>query len=320
VHRAALIVNAAAGRRKNLQELVPQLVRILEQRGVQVDVAMTTAAGEAQTIASSAATSGCDAVFACGGDGTAHEALQGLVGTAAALGVVPLGTANVLARNLGLRLDPVNALQQQLSFVPRVIAAGEVSYATNGGEAKRYFTVMAGAGPDGALVYRALAGRGSRLGRGVYYTHAVRLFLTRRFPAFRVEYRRSDSREWEERLAVSVMCARVPDLGGVFSRLTPGGSLLDTDLELVLVKPPAGIGLPAWFALSSAGLHTQNPWLETVRVTEFRCLPLATAQRIHTEVDGEWVGYLPTSVRLIPQAVRLLMPSGIEERETLTMP
>jgi len=276
---------------------------------------MTTAAEESQVMASKAAASGCDVVFACGGDGTVHETLQGLVGTTAALGVVPLGTANVLARNLGLSLDPLKALQQQLSFTPRAISAGEVSYATNGGEAKRYFTVMAGAGPDGALVYHTLAGRRSRLGRGVYYTHAMRLFLTRRFPSFRVEYRRSDSGEWEERLGVSIMCSRVANLGGVFSRLTPGGSLLDPDLELVLVKPPAGIGLPAWFALGTVGLHTRNPWLQTVRVTEYRCAPLATTQSIHAEVDGEWIGRLPMSVRLIPEAVRMLMPNEIAERE-----
>lgn len=306
--RAALIVNAIAGRRKNLQTLVPALVRVLEQNEVLVDATLTTAPGETQTIAADAAANGCDAVFACGGDGTVHEALQGLVGTASALGVVPLGTANALARNLGLSLDPVKALQQQLGFVPRAISVGEVRFATDEGEAKRYFTVMAGAGPDGALVYRMLAGRGSRLGRAVYYTHAVRLFLTRRFPAFRVEYRSSDSDEWKESLAVSVMCARVADLGGVFSRLTRGGSLLDTDLELVLVKPPAGVGLPAWFALSSIGLHARNPWLETVRVSDFRCTPLATTQRIHSEVDGEWIGHLPISVQLIPRAVRILMP------------
>jgi diacylglycerol kinase family enzyme len=215
----------------------------------------------------------------------------------------------VLARNLGLSLDPVRALQQQLSFAPRDISAGEVRYATDDGEGRRYFTVMAGAGPDGALVYRELAGRRSRLGRSVYYAHAARLFLTRRFPAFRVEYRRSDSGEWEERLAAGVMCARVANLGGVFSRLTRGGTLLDADLELVMVKPPAGIGLPAWFALSTVGLHARNPWLETMRVSEFRCVPLAAAQCIHAEADGEWIGCLPMSVRLVPQAVRILMPN-----------
>jgi diacylglycerol kinase family enzyme len=311
VNRAAFIVNAVAGRRKDLRVLVPELVKILEQRGVQANATVTTVAGEAQTIAANAAASGCDVVFACGGDGTVHETLQGIVGTACSLGVVPLGTANALARSLGLSLDPVKALQQQLNFVPRAISVGEARCVAKDVEGRRYFTVMAGAGPDGALVYRALAGRGSKFGRGIYYTHAVRLFLTRRFPAFRVEYRSSDSGEWEQRLAVSVMCARVADLGGVFSRLTRGGSLLDTDLELVLVKPPAGIGLPAWFALNTVGLHARNPWVETVRVTEFRCVPLTSDQPVHAEVDGEWIGHLPMSVRLIPQAAWMLMPNEV---------
>jgi diacylglycerol kinase family enzyme len=317
VRRASLIVNAVAGRRKDLQALLPELVRVLERRGVEASPTVTTAAGQAQAIAADAAARGCDVVFACGGDGTVHETLQGLVGTESALGVVPLGTANALARNLGLSLDPLEALQQQLGFVPRAIPVGEARCVTNDGEGSRYFTVMAGAGPDGALVYRTLAGRRSKLGRGVYYTHAVRLFLTRRFPAFRAEYRRSDSGEWEERIAVSIMCARVADLGGVFSRLTRGGSLLDQDLELVLVKPPAGIGLPAWFALNTVGLHARNPWVETVRVTEFRCAPLVADQIIHAEADGEWIGHLPMSVRLIPQGVWVLMPNEVAT-ETLT--
>jgi diacylglycerol kinase family enzyme len=317
VNRAALIVNAVAGRRKDLRVLVPELVQTLEKHGVQTDVTLTTVAGEAQTLAANAAASGCDAVFACGGDGTVHETLQGIVKTACALGVVPLGTANALARNLGLSLDPAQALRQQLGFVPRAISVAEARCIAKDGEARRYFTVMAGAGPDGALVYRALAGRGSKLGRGIYYTHAVRLFLTRRFPAFRVEFRRRGSDEWEQRLAVSIMCARVADLGGIFSRLTRGGSLLDTELELVVVKPPAGIGLPAWFALNSVGLHARNPWVETVRVTEFRCVPLTSDQPVHAEVDGEWIGHLPMSVRLIPQAAWMLMPNEVAT-ETIT--
>lgn len=310
MNRAALIVNASAGGKKDVQALIPRLVQVLERHGIQVEVTLTTAAGEAQTRAADAAVRGCDAVFACGGDGTVHEVLQGVVGTASSLGVVPLGTANALARNLGLSLDPVKALQQQLDFVPTPIAAGEVCYAAKGGgEARRYFTVMAGAGPDGALVYRILAGRGSKFGRGVYYGHALRLFLTRQFPAFRVEYRSGVSSEWEERLGVGVMCARVGNLGGIFSRLTRGGSLFDTDLELIVVKPPAGIGLAAWFALSTVGLHAINPWLETLRVKEFRCVPL-TDRRIHAEVDGEWIGCLPMSVRVAPRALNLLMPKA----------
>lgn len=294
--------------------MVYALVRVLEQSGVQTNAILTTAAGEAQSIAAAAANES-DAVFACGGDGTVHEVLQGLVRTTAALGVVPLGTANVFARNLHLPLNPIKALEQQLNFEPRVISVGEARYATRESEVTRYFTVMAGAGPAGALVYRLLAGKRSTLGRSAYYVHALKLFLMRNFPAFHVKYRTSDSREWVEERGVSVMCSRVTNLGGVFSRLGSESSPFDSDLLLSIVKPPARVGLPAWFALSRIGLNAQNPWLEEVRVSEFLCTPLETNHRIHAELDGEWVGNLPMSARLLPQAVSLLMPKTTHRRE-----
>jgi diacylglycerol kinase family enzyme len=307
VHRATLVVNASAGRRKDLQTLVHALMRVVEQSGVETNAVLTSAPGEAQSIAAAAANKS-DAVFACGGDGTVHEVLQGLVGTTAALGVVPLGTANVFARNLHLSLNPIKALEQQLNFEPRAISVGEARYTTRESEVTRYFTVMAGAGPDGALVYRLLAGKRSKFGRSAYYAHALRLFFMRSFPAFRVKYRTSDHGEWVEQRGVSVMCSRVSNLGGVFSRLGSGSSPFESDLLLSIVKPPARVGLPAWFALSRIGLNSHNPWLEEVRVSEFICTPIETNHRIHAELDGEWVGYLPLSVRLVPRATFLLMP------------
>jgi diacylglycerol kinase family enzyme len=293
-----------------LRATVHALVQTLEQTGVGVNAVLTKAAGEAQSNAADAAAAGCDAVFACGGDGTVHEVLQGLVGTKAALGVVPLGTANAFARNLGLSLDPVKALQQQLLFESRAISVGEARYTAEGSEVTRNFIVMAGAGPDGALVYRLLTGKRSKFGRSVYYAHSLRLFLTRSFPAFRVDYRRSDCGQWVERRGVGIICSRVANLGGIFSRLVTGSSPNESDLLLSIVKPPARIGLPAWFALSHVRLSTQNPWLEQVRVSEFRCTPLESDHRIHAELDGEWIGHLPMSVRLLPQAVFLLMPKN----------
>jgi diacylglycerol kinase family enzyme len=302
-------VNASAGRRKDLRTLIHALVQVLEQSGVQTNAILTTVAGEAQSIAIAAANKS-DAVFACGGDGTVHEVLQGLVGTTAALGVVPLGTANVFARNLHLSLNPIKALEQQLNFEPSAISVGEARYTTRESQVTRYFTVMAGAGPDGALVYRLLAGKRSKLGRSAYYAHAMRLFLMRSFPAFHVKYRTSDSDEWVEQRGVSVMCSRVAHLGGIFSRLGSGSSPFESDLLLSIVKPPARVALPAWFALSRIGLNAQNPWLEEVRVAEFLCMPSEANHRIHAELDGEWVGNLPMTVRISPQSVLLLMPKN----------
>ena len=108
-----------------------------------------------------------------------------------------------------------------------------------------------------------------------------------------------------------MMCARVADLGGIFRPLARGGLQLESDLRLIVVKPPAQVGLPAWFAFGSVGMHSRNPWLETVRVSEFRCMPITQNRRIHTEADGEWLGHLPMSVRLVPQAISLLLPENI---------
>jgi YegS/Rv2252/BmrU family lipid kinase len=302
VRRATLVINPQAGRKKDLAALVPALCGLLEQHGIAADAVETHAAGDAQRLAAEAVARGSDTVFACGGDGTVHEVLQALVGTEVALGVVPVGTANALARNLGLSMDPMQALAQQIDFKPQKIAVGEVRCGETG--AARFFTVMAGAGPDGMLVYRLLAGQKSALGRWAYYGHAARLFCTQRFDAFRVTYRIAGSAEWRAVSAVSAMAVRVPDLGGVFGRLTPGASLLDDALRLVIVKPPAGLGLPLWFATSALGLHGLNPWLESVEVEEFQLEGAGN----HAQVDGEWLGRLPITVQLKQDALRLLMP------------
>jgi hypothetical protein len=138
-----------------------------------------------------------------------------VVGTNANLGVVPMGTANALARNLGLSPDPLRAILQLAGASGAKIPVGQVEYSAGnvGSEPQsRYFAVLAGAGPDGALVYSLLAGKAA-LGRTAYYAHAARLFMTRRFPPFRISYRLTGSDCWQEDRAVSAMCARVGDLG-----------------------------------------------------------------------------------------------------------
>ncbi len=100
------------------------------------------------------------------------------------IGIVPLGSANALGRHLGLSFDPAEAIRQQLAFSPRTIPLGRVTCAGADGPRSRYFAVMAGAGPDGMLVYRMLAKSKHRLGRSMYYIRAARLFLGSRFPNF----------------------------------------------------------------------------------------------------------------------------------------
>lgn len=201
MRRAILIVNPSAGRRRVLADLTPALVQTLAVHGISATALTTEGPGTAGALAASAASNGADAVFACGGDGTVHAVLQGLVGTNTALGIVPIGTANALARNLGISRDPIRAAAQQAMAEPARIPVGKITYRrasapAGAAVASRYFVVMAGAGPDGALVYSLLAAQKSALGRAAYYAHAARLFLTKAFPPFRVAYRIASSREW----------------------------------------------------------------------------------------------------------------------------
>jgi diacylglycerol kinase family enzyme len=242
--------------------------------------------------------------------------LQGVVGTGANLGVIPMGTANALARNLGLPPDPLRALSQLAGASVAKIAVGQVKYSADNSSSdirSRYFAVLAGAGPDGALVYSLLAGKGA-LGRTAYYAHAARLFITRRFPPFRISYRSTGSDFWHEDRAVSAMCARVGDLGGLFSKLTRGSSPYSESLRLSYLRPPGRISLPSWFVSGQLGVHHRNPWLRTVEVDEFRCEPIGSVSNLHAQVDGEWIARLPISVRLIPDALSLLIPASVTSR------
>ena len=317
MRRATLILNPRAGRQRRSADIGPELRRTLGEHGIAAECVETTGPRTAGAIAASAAEDGAEIVFACGGDGTVHEVIQGLVGTTTALGIIPVGTANALARNLGLSTDPLRAAVQQVSAKAARIPVGKVVYYGRQDAAvalSRFFTVMAGAGPDGALVYSLLTSQKSSLGRGAYYAQAVRLFVTQAFRPFRVMYRTAGSDEWLEEVAVSVMSARIGDLGGAFGRLTRGSSLDANSLRVVLVRPPGRIALPSWFVFGQLGMERLNPWLKTIKATEFSCQPMDPKSDVHAQVDGEWIGGLPVKVSVIPDALSLLMPNRQSSR------
>jgi diacylglycerol kinase (ATP) len=307
--RCVLIYNPVSGpNRSRRAEQLDRVAEALSVLGHRVELAKTHAAGSAAAQARDAAQNGADAVLACGGDGTVHEVIQGLVSedgeSRTALGILPLGSANALARHLGLSLEPVEAALQQLRGTSVEIPVGKLEC----GDQVRYFTVMAGAGPDGTLVYKLLTNHKSGLGRLAYYIHAARLVATHRFRPFEVGYTEAASAEVSTVRAVCAMAVRVSNLGGLFGRLTSrSASIDDAHLQLSIVRPPAALSLPLWFVSGWLGLRGLNPLLRRVSVSEFSCRggPGAGA---HVEADGEWLGCLPMRVSLVPGALRMLVP------------
>jgi diacylglycerol kinase (ATP) len=307
--RCVLINNPASGRNRHLRKkTLCQISEALSGLGHVVELTSTTAPGSAASQAREAVLGGAEIIFACGGDGTIHEVLQGLASEngapACALGIIPLGSANALARHLRLSLDPMQAALQQIQGVSQTIPLGKLKYS----DQIRYFTVMVGAGPDGALVYNLLTEQKLRLGRLAYYFHAACLFATRRFHPFEIEFTSAVSNATDTRRAVSVMAARVDDLGGLFSKLTSNRSTInDAHLRLLILRGPAAFSFPLWFALGWLNLNGMNPFLSSVDVTSFSCRPTSSVAA-HFQADGEWLGRIPMQVSVFPDALRILLP------------
>ena len=306
--RCVLIYNPSAGtkRERRIDEVERAAAR-LRLLGHEALVVATERPGSAVMQTRDAVRNGAEVVFACGGDGTIHEVLQGLIEEAAnpraALGIVPLGSANALARHLRVPLDAERAVEEQMRGERITICAGRLEI----GDQVKHFAVMAGAGPDGTLVYELQNGSKSRLGRLAYALHAAKIFAIRRFSAFAVEYTGPDGSLKTLRV-ISAMAARVDCLGGFFTGLVERtDSADDSSLRLSLLRPPGFISLPLWFLTTWVGLKRINPFLVTVKVREFACLPLNGGD-VHCEADGERMGRIPMRVSVAQDAFTILAP------------
>src|SRR5580704_2182804 len=110
MHKATILFNPNSGRRGRDREL-NHAIGIIQSAGVRTELTVCRSSQEATDNARCAVAAGSDTVFACGGDGTIHDVIQGLAGTPVALAILPFGTANALAHDLGVPLRPSAAAQ-----------------------------------------------------------------------------------------------------------------------------------------------------------------------------------------------------------------
>ena len=172
-----IIFNPTAGRRRHHQ--LRLALEALRAAGIMPEVRETQQAGDATRLARCAARDGAAVIVAAGGDGTIAEVAQGLSGSGACLGLLPMGTANVLARELAIPLRPDAAA--------RILAQGDVLH-LHPGQARfadgstRIFVQMLGTGFDAAVVASLDLGMKRRLGRAAYVWQTMRELARYRFP------------------------------------------------------------------------------------------------------------------------------------------
>ena len=240
--------------------------------------------------------------MAAGGDGTINEVLDGVANTPVLFGILPAGTANVLATEIGLPANIERAAAQMSECVAKRIAIGRLDC----GSKPRHFLAMAGVGFDAHIVYNLSVGLKQRLGKAAYWVGGFSQ-ITGRFPEFHVEIDGS-ARD----VCSFALISRVRNYGGDFE-IAQSIGLLDNCFEVVLFRGQT----PLPYVKYLFGLTTRRlAGMRGISFSKAQCIRVFDPEdrRIYIQVDGESAGNLPARVSLVPDAVNLLLPPAYLSR------
>jgi diacylglycerol kinase family enzyme len=321
MRKATILFNPNSGRRGRDAEL-DHAMSILQSAGVQTKLTVCRSSQEATEKARRAVELGSDTVFACGGDGTISDVIQGLAGTSAALAVLPFGTANALAHDLALPRQPSAAAHAAIAGKVRRIPLGLLEYTDfNGKAAARYFTVAAGVGVDAHLFYKLSAELKTRSGMAGYYFKAWHLWATHKMRRFEVEYLTHDGAR-RHALLTELLAVRIRFFGNILRELVPGASLDRNDLRAVMCRTASRNAYLRYVAGVLLGRQWEIAGIDLVSCSEIVCqLPkkagsaaggnvdTAIEERVYVEADGELLGRLPARITMVPDALSLVVPS-----------
>ncbi len=268
-----------------------------------MNVAPTTGPGTAGDLAREYIRQGADLVVAAGGDGTVNEIMEGMVHGQVPLAILPGGTANVLAMEmtLGKNLERVAGRIHELR--PHRISVGHLT--CDGGKVSRHFLLMAGIGVDAHIVYHVSAPLKARTGKLAYWVAGFSL-LGRRLAALRVEI---GGKTHECSFA---LLSKVRNYGGDFE-IARSVSLFDDEFEAVLFEGRTSMGYVKY--VLGMALNRLNG-MKGVTVVRSNRMTVSGSEggRVYVQVDGELAGHLPAEIRIVPDALTLLVPPEYERR------
>jgi len=307
--KSALIYNPVAGckpgrRKREIQEAA----HILRQAGLEISVIATEGTGDAGEVAHQAAYQGTDLIIVCGGDGTLNEVINGVVGAPVTVAILPGGTANMAAKELGLPHDPVRAANRLVHWIPRKVALGRACWQEREeslpglAETKvRYFLSVGGIGFDAYVVYKLANDFKFSWGVAAYVVEAVRQALRYEFPAMECTL---DGRTLQCTFAVVNHTRRYAG----WLNLAPHATFFDNSFEVCLFEGRRSARYFAYAAMVLAGQHLRLPDVQLLKGTKISCAAVEQEQVIYFELDGELAGRLPASFEIVPEALTLLVP------------
>jgi diacylglycerol kinase family enzyme len=294
--RILIIVNPAAGRKRRSKTRLNRVVAALRRRGCEVALCMTHGPGDAERLARTADPA-FEVIVAAGGDGTVNEVANGLRRRSRLLAVLPLGTGNVLANEIGMPHAP--------EALARVIAEAPAMPVWPGVAGNRLFLAVAGIGFDAEVLSALGAGLKRHIGKFAF-GWAVALCLLR--------YRRREfvvGAAGAEHRAASVVVVKGRRYAGSFV-VAPAARLAEPMLHVVLFRRAGRLAtVRALAALVLGGLH-RLPEVTVLAVPSLEVAAAATgpSPAFPVEIDGELVAQMPIAFAIAETPLLLVQPAA----------
>ncbi len=287
-----IISNPAA--RTSSRKKIGRAVAYLQNKGFETELLFTETKGHAEELARKAASGRPHLIVAAGGDGTINELLNGMVMSETPLAILPLGTTNVLARELSLSGSVEDAMERAITGQVRTICLGRIKISLDSLPVVRHFCLMAGVGFDAAAVHgvnsmlKKISGRGAYIVSGISnligYHPSELLFSV-------------DERQYRGYAAIIGNASRY---GGNF-KVTPDADILDSSLYICIFRGGNRTDLLRYAAGVVRGTHLKQKdiiYLQASRIT--------IAGNAHIQIDGDYLGTTPAEITIVKDALRLV--------------
>lgn len=284
--RTKVIVNPDSNPRVLKRYLRPAL-RILKQAGFNLSVTFTKGPNEVYPLAKKSAAEGFQSIITVGGDGTTNESINGIVGTDAVLGLLPIGGSNVLARELGIPMKLVDAAHVIARRHKRTIDLGWI----NG----RYFSMMASCGYDAYAISRTSLKVKKVIRRYAYVWAGIKDFFGYRPTEITLIL---DNGKAVDK-GTFVVIGNTHFYGGTH-QMTPFAEIDDGFLDLIIYQGRSQLGLVR-FAFHMFWKQHLN--LKKVKYYRVRKVELSSKKPTMVQVDGDHLGELPMTSKIVPKAI-----------------
>lgn len=290
--KTQVLLNPTAGNCK-CKRLFPTLKAKLLEKGIAHHFSFSQYSGHIKELAAKAKKQDCKKIIVCGGDGTIHEAINALVGSDVELGIIPLGTGNDFARNLGINED--------LDFACSVLHQGKVKHVdvikVNG---NKYYGCVGGIGFDSEVASWANRYKKFALGVNIYTIAILAKLFTYKFKKVEIIY---DTETYKGEILMAAFGNTKCYGGGI--NITPNALMDDGWLDICIINKINKVKLLLLFPSAFKGNH-----IKFTEVNLYRAKTISINSEVPLQLlgDGELICQTPVLLEVVPKALKVIAP------------